>query len=250
MSYKVKLEIFEGPLDLLLYFIKKDEINIYDIPISKITDQYLQYLEFMKLLDLNIAGEYLVMAATLMHIKSKLLLPPEEREAEEEEVKDPRQELVEKLLEYQKFKEAAAKLDIMEKGRKDIFKRQAPGDILSKDTQVRYFEANIFDLISAFSKILKEMPKETFHNIVKDEFTVEEKMHDIYHMLVARPKLMFTELFKDAKNKFEIVVTFLSILELIRLKEIKVYQKHMFDEIEIIRNTESMKPGIHSSGAL
>ena len=114
MSYKVKLEVFEGPLDLLLYLIKKEELDIYDIPIAKITDQYLEYLELMKLLDLNIAGEFLVMAATLIHIKSKLLLPPDEVQAEDAEEADPRAELVKRLLEYKKFKEAASELSSME----------------------------------------------------------------------------------------------------------------------------------------
>jgi len=121
MTYKVKLEVFEGPLDLLLYLIKKEEIDIYDIPIAKITDQYLEYLELMKLLDLNIAGEFLVMAATLIHIKSRMLLPPDQLEGEEKEEEDPRAELVRRLLEYKKFKEAATELSHMEKQQKNYF---------------------------------------------------------------------------------------------------------------------------------
>ena len=126
MTYKVKLEVFEGPLDLLLYLIKKEEVDIYDIPIAKITDQYLEYMELMQLLDLNIAGEFLVMAATLMHIKSKLLLPPDQTETAQEE-EDPRAELVRRLLEYKKFKEAASELSHMESHQKHFFARVGSG---------------------------------------------------------------------------------------------------------------------------
>jgi len=243
MTYKVKLEVFEGPLDLLLYLIKKEEIDIYDIPIARITDQYLEYLELMKLLDLNIAGEFLVMAATLIHIKSKMLLPPEEVEGEEKEDEDPRAELVKRLLEYKKFKEAASQLSHMESHQRHFFARVAPG-LQDPDEQVKneFFEASLFDLITAFTKVLKEIPKEAFHEVVKDEFTVSEKIHDIIHFLVERPVILFTDLFKKAKNRLEVITTFLAILELIRLKEVVVRQASPFDEIEVIKNTESMRP--------
>jgi len=157
MTYKVKLEIFEGPLDLLFYLIKKDELNIHDIPISTITEQYLQYLEMMRMLDLDIAGEFLVMAATLMHIKSKMLLPQDEKQSEQEE-EDPRAELVKKLLEYRKFKEAAEELKNRESRQKEVFPSPGTKECASDDSEL-YFEANIFDLLSAFSKVLKEIPK-------------------------------------------------------------------------------------------
>ena len=238
MTYKVKLEIFEGPLDLLLYFIKKDEINIHDIPIAKITDQYLQYLDFMKMLDLNIAGEFLVMAATLMHIKSRMLLPQEELEQMEEEV-DPREELVRKLLEYKRFKEAASKLQDAEKRSKETFTRTVPEDIPEgADIGEKHFEASIFDLISAFTKVLKEIPKETFYEVIKDEVTVSEKIHEIFHLLVKYPALSFFNLFKDAKSKMEIIATFLALLELMRMKEVFVRQEKQFGDIMIIRNEE------------
>ena len=250
MTYKVKLEVFEGPLDLLLYLIKKEEVDIYDIPISKITDQYLEYLELMQLLDLNIAGEFLVMAATLMHIKSKLLLPPDETEGEDKEEQDPRAELVRRLIEYKKFKEAAAELQHMESHQKHFFARV--GIAVPEDTSPvkdEYFEASLFDLITAFTKVLKDIPKETFHNIVKDEFTVSEKIHDILHLFVDAQKMFFTDLFKKAKNKIELITIFLALLELIRLKELVVVQVSPFAEIEIIRNTEAMKPSSDSSTA-
>lgn len=233
MSYKVKLEVFEGPLDLLLYLIKKNEIDIYDIPIATITEQYLEYLELMHMLDLNIAGEFLVMAATLIHIKSKMLLPPEEKEILPEEEEDPREELVRRLIEYKKFKEVAGVLQDLEAERKKMFTRAAGIEL---DSSERFFEASLFDLISALTRVLKDVPKEIFQEIVKDEFTVEQKIHDLLHMLVRTPVIYLSELFKKAKNKLEIIATFLAILELIRLKEILVVQKQSFGEIEVIRN--------------
>jgi segregation and condensation protein A len=241
MTYKVKLDVFEGPLDLLLYLIKKEEIDIYDIPIAKITDQYMEYLELMKLLDLNIAGEFLVMAATLMHIKSRMLLPPDQLEEEAEE-EDPRAELVKRLLEYKKFKEAASELAHMESYQKHLFPRVGIGADAAEEGRSEFFEANLFDLITAFTKVLKDVPRETFHEVIKDEFTVAEKMHDIIHMLVERPVVVFTELFRAAKNKDEIVTTFLALLEMIRIKEVLVRQAAPFAEIEILRNTESINP--------
>ena len=171
MTYKVQLEIFEGPLDLLLYLIKKEEVNIYDIPIARVTEQYLDYLNLMQLLDLKLAGEFLVMASTLMQIKSKLLLPVEERKQEEEE-EDPREELVRRLLEYKKFKEVAERLERLEQAQSQVFRRRASGQIEDQagaDGE-EYFEASLFDLISAFSKILKVIPREEFLEIIKDEF--------------------------------------------------------------------------------
>lgn len=243
---KIKLEVFEGPLDLLLYLIKKEEIDVYDIPIAKITEQYLEYLEFMKLLDLNIAGEFILMAATLMHIKSKMLLPPDPNEVKQEEEIDPRLELVQKLLEYKKFKEAAGQLFEMELRQKDVFGRSFAYDIKSEQEDAKpSFEASLFDLITAFNKILKDIPKDVFFEVIKDEFTVEGKMHDIFHLLVNTPVVLFSDLFKDAKNKFEVVTTFLAILELIRLKEIVAIQKEAFAEIRIERNPENIRPVSH-----
>lgn len=248
MSYKVKLEVFEGPLDLLLYLIKKEEIDIYDIPITKITEQYLEYLGLMEVLDLNIAGEFLVMAATLMHIKSKLLLPPEEvvQEEEAEEV-DPRMELAQKLLEYKKFKEVAGQLREMEDKRSKLFTRRVTERVKTDSEGKAYFESDIFSLISAMSSVLKNFSREELYEIVKDEFTVEEKVHELIHMLVIKPVIYFVELFEKAKNKLEIITTFLALLELIRLKEVIIRQQEAFGKIEIIRNRENIKPILKSS---
>jgi len=240
-SYKVSLDVFEGPLDLLLYLIKKDEVNIYDIPIAKILAEYLQYIELMKLLDLNVAGEFIVMAATLIQIKSKMLLPVEEKTEEEElEELDPRAELVKKLLEYRRFKEAALLLRKKEEHRREHFVR-AQQEASQEDV---YFEANLFDLINAFTKALKDVPKELFLEVIKDEFTVEKKVHDILHYLIDEPKILITDLFDRAKSKLEIIAIFLSILELIRLKEIIIVQKGLFESILIMRNKDNIKSAI------
>ncbi|MFA5356700.1 MAG: segregation/condensation protein A [Candidatus Omnitrophota bacterium] len=243
MSYKIKLEIFEGPLDLLLYLVKKDHLNIYDIPIAKVTEQYLKYLDIMRLLNLNIAGEFLVMAATLMQIKSKMLLPIDESKQEEEEQGDPRAELVKRLLEYEKFKEIAQDLRQRETDQRDIFKRpKASEQDLPQDNEEVYFEASLFDLITAFSSALEGVSKEVFYEVIKDEFTVEAKVHDILHMLLVSSSLRLSDLFGKAKNKIEIVVTFLAILELTKMKEIVARQKGLFQDIEIIRNKENIIP--------
>jgi segregation and condensation protein A len=246
MSYKIKLEIFEGPLDLLLYLVKKEHLNIYDIPIAQVTEQYLAYMELMRLLDLNIAGEFLVMAATLIEIKSKMLLPQPPAEAGQEPEEDPRLELIRRLAEYEKFKEIAQELRQMEEKQQQVFKRPKtelalPEEEAGGEKEV-YFEASIFDLINAFSQVLKDVPKELFYEVVKDEFTIEEKIHQILHLLLDESAIKLSSLFEKAKNKFEIIVTFLSILELIRLKEIIVRQKVLFADIEIIRNKENITP--------
>ncbi|MDD5005208.1 MAG: segregation/condensation protein A [Candidatus Omnitrophica bacterium] len=240
--YKVKLDVFEGPLDLLLYLIKKNEVNIYDIPISKILAQYLEYLELMKMLDLNVAGEFIVVAATLMHIKSKMLLPPDEKPLEEELIEeDPRAELVKRLLEYKRFKEAAMLLREKEEYRREHFVRLQK-EVTAEDGV--YFEANLFDLISAFTKALKDVPKELFFEVIKDEFTVEKKVHDILHYLVSESKIFLFDLFSRAKNKIEIIAIFLSVLELIRLKEIIIVQKDIFSDILIMRNKDNIKANV------
>lgn len=238
MSYKLKLDVFEGPLDLLLYLVKKNHLDIYNIPIAKITEQYIQYLELMRLLDLNVAGEFLVMAATLLEIKSRMLLPQPQVEVEEEE--DPRLDLVRRLLEYQKFKEVALNLREKEVARQQVFTRVAlPQGEASEEV---YFEASLFDLISAFSKALKEVPKEIFYEVIKDEFTVDQKIHDILHLLLIQPVVLLQDLFGKAKNKLEIIAIFLGVLEIIRLKEISIRQKGIFGSIEILRNQENIIP--------
>jgi len=245
MDYKIKLEMFEGPLDLLLYLVKKDHLNIYDIPIAKVTSQYLDYINLMQLLDLNIAGEFLVMAATLMQIKSKMLLPASELTLEEEET-DPRAELVKRLLEYEKFKQIAENLREREISQQDVFKRPRTDSLKefkqqgSKDDT--YFEASIFDLINAFSQALKDVPREVFYEVIKDQFTVEQKVHDILHLLLVETEVKLSSLFSQTKSKLEIIVVFLAILELAKMKEIVARQNAAFEDITILRNKENIIP--------
>lgn len=236
-EYKVKLEMFEGPLDLLLYLIKRDEIDIYDIPIEHITAQYLQFIEMFKMLDLDVAGEFVVMAANLIYIKSRALLPvsvqPPEEETEEE---DPRWELVRQLLEYKKFKEAAAHLGQREAERQGIFARVqgGPEDAVPERP---LGDVSVFDLINAFNKILKRIDgkRENLAEIFEENFSVADKIDLILKMTSTGVGLRFTELFTDAASRGEIVVTFLALLELIRLKQLRCTQSEPFAEIEIVR---------------
>lgn len=244
MGYKLRLEMFEGPLDLLLYLIKKNDIDIYDIPIAEITDQYLEYIEAMKTLDLNMVGDFLVMAATLMHIKSKMLLPPDPL-AEEKEEEDPRDELVRRLEEYKKFKEIAEQLKDKEGTRQDLFPRildEAVINEIKEDAKEVMIEATLFDLINALSQALKKIPETTTYQVTREEFTVEQKIHAILHFLVEQDNINLGELFSKSENKMEVVVTFMAILELIRLKEVICVQKRLFEDILIQRNRLNEKP--------
>ncbi len=234
-EYKVKLEVFEGPLDLLLYLIKRDEIDIYDIPIEHITKQYLAYLEVFKILDLDVAGDFVVMAANLIYIKSRSLLPvsqqPPEEMAEED---DPRWELVRQLLEYKKFKDAAATLQQREIARENLFSRTPEKPDFTADRPIG--EVSMFDLINAFQNVLKRLNKvENLREIFEENFTVSDKIDVIIKMTASNVALKFSELFAGAASRTEVVVTFLAVLELIRLKQIRVLQPSEFGEIEIVR---------------
>lgn len=247
MSYKVKLEVFEGPLDLLLYLIKKEELNIYDIPITLVTAQYLEYLNLMELLDLDIAGEFLVMAATLMQIKSKMLLPPDPDGIETDEA-DPRADLIKRLLEYKAFKDAAERLHLFELERAKLFTRTGVEPEVDPN-DLSLLDVSLFDLIGAFTKVLKEIPNTDAHEVSKDEFSVAEKVHEIFHRLAKNATIYFSALFKQAKNKMEAITTFLAVLELVRLKEILVRQDAQFGEIEISRNAKAIEPIARNNGA-
>lgn len=231
MSYKIQLDVFEGPLDLLLYLIKKEELDIYDIPITKITEQYLEYLSLMEILDLEVAGEFLVMAATLMQIKSRMLLPPDPAGIETEEP-DPRSELVRRLIEYMAFKEAAQDLKGREMRRSEFFSRIGVEPERSPEDEA-FFEASLFDLMSAFKGVLAGLPQDSAHEIFKDEFSVSEKIEEITNRLFKEPVLKFSQLFRVAKNKVEGITIFLALLELIRLKKVRVHQSERFGEIDI-----------------
>ena len=239
----VKLEVFEGPLDLLLHLIKKNEIDIYNIPIAVITQQYLEYLEMMKSLNLDVAGEFLLMAATLLHIKSKMLLPPaEEAAAEEGEEKieeDPRAELVRRLLEYQRFQEAALNLSREPLLERDVFARKFfEKNLLEGAEEFLAGEATLFDLLEAMKRVLQGIPPEDFQEISLEQMSIKEKVIQIMDRLWEMESLTFAELFTPATPRQEILLTFLALLELLRLRLIKVYQAGSFGPIRIFSPVE------------
>ena len=239
MRYKLKLDVFEGPLDLLLFLIKKNDLDISDISLVEVTDQYMAYIDMMKVLNLTIVGDFLVTAATLMQIKSRMLLPPDPVDTEEEEA-DPQDELTRRLLEYKRFKEAAEALQAREVARQEYFPRMIDPEERQKwrdEAKEVYYDVGLFDLINALSAALKKVPEETAHEIERDEFTVEEKIHELLDILAAKRVVKLSNLFRKARGKTEVIATFLAVLELIRLKEIKAVQKRLFEEIEIIRYT-------------
>ena len=228
--YTVKLEIFEGPLDLLLHLIRRNQVDIYDIPIATVTDQYLDYLNMMRSLNLDVAGEFLLMAATLLQIKSKTLLPlPPEEETEEGE--DPRAELVNRLLEYQKYKEAAARLHERDMLDRNIF---VQGDQAEGSEDRGLVEVGVFELIEALKDVLNRASIEAAYDITLDRITIEERIAQILEAVnLERSGLLFSSLFSGVSSKEEIILTFLALLELIKMRMIKVYQRTPFGPIEI-----------------
>ena len=223
MSTHVQLEIFEGPLDLLLHLIKKNEVSITDIPIAAITEQYLATLELMQSLNLDIAGEFLVMAATLIHIKSRMLLPAGADEPDEDEGIDPRDELVRRLLEYQRYKDAASVLEQREILTRDVFIR---GGASEEEAGPRGFrETSIFELLGALKRVIERLPKDVFHEVTLEKITVREKMTFLLDRLHEGGSLVFETLFDQAKTRMEIVVTFLAMLELVKVRAIRIVQE-------------------------
>jgi segregation and condensation protein A len=233
-DYKVELEIFEGPLDLLLYLIRRDEVNVHDIPISRITEQYVEYLELMKMLDLNIAGEFVLMAATLMHIKSRMLLPPAERPEEEGEPEaDPRLELVRQLLEYKRFKEVAHELHRLEVDQAATFSRHEEDRSLVAAAERPLAEVGLFDLLAAFNEVLKRATEGPVAEILGDEVRVADRIRDIRRIVQQTDVVRFADLFPSGATRMEIVATFLAMLELIRLDAILAFQRQPFGPIEL-----------------
>src|SRR5579872_4729900 len=238
-EYKVKFEVFEGPLDLLLYLIRKEEVDIYDVNLTQLAAQFIEYIEVMRLLDLEIAGEFLVMASTLMYIKSRELLPLDQQVQTEgeDEGEDPRWELIRQLVEYKKFKDAAAQLQTLEARQEDIFPR-VPGKIeFEAEAAPAKPEAGIFDLLNAVNGILKRFTDKvaSTREIYEDKWTVSEKIEFVRNIITERGTVKFSELFEKAANRAEVVCTFLALLELIRLKQIVCAQPEPFAEIEISR---------------
>lgn len=233
--YQVRLENFEGPLDLLLHLIKKSEINIYDIPIALITKQYLEYLSFMKSLNLAVAGEFLVMAATLVQIKSKMLLPVDEQAGDEEEGPDPREELVQRLLEYKQFKEAARELDDRERTWREIFAKEPVPVVVGPPKDLALDQVTLFDLVDALQSVVARLPSGRLMEIVPDHLTVRDRMNAILERLEGKESVTFTSLFEGQQHRLIAIVTFLALLELIRVKVIRVFQAESFGAILVTR---------------
>ncbi len=232
----VKLPMYDGPLDLLLDLIKKNEMDVYDIQVSVITSQYLEYLARIKELDLEIAGEFIVMAATLLYIKSKMLLPQDGTELDEDGL-DPRAELVRRLLEYQAFKHAAKELGFLEDERGKVFTRQLSEYYLSEmdagDVDIDNFSANLYDLLTAFQNVLSKTANEAMHEVFEQIVTIEDKMTEIRTRLIEKKRMVFSELFKTGWTRNLLIVTFLAVLEIVRTKIARVTQDKQYGEIYI-----------------
>ncbi|MBT45135.1 MAG: chromosome segregation protein ScpA [Deltaproteobacteria bacterium] len=239
--YKVRIEIFEGPLDLLLYLIKKDEIDIYDISIERITKQYLRYIQTFKLLNIDLASEFIVMAANLMYMKSRALLPRSEQPPEEDsDEDDPRWELIRQLIEYKKFKDAANVLAQKARKQEDVFANAPEKAESAKPETAPLAEISIFDLIRAFQGVLKRFEEaHDLGDIIDDRFTVSDKMDMLLKSLSPGQSMPFKSLFASASTKSEVIVTFLALLELMKLNQFVVWQDQILGEIEIERRSGS-----------
>ena len=246
-EYTVKFEVFEGPLDLLLYLIKKEEVDIYEVNLTKLATQFVAYIEMMREFDLEIAGEFLVMASTLMYIKSRELLPVDQRvETEgEEEGEDPRWELIRQLVEYKKFKDAAAQLQALEARQEGVFPR-VPGPLeFAEEAPAVKPGVSIFDLLNAVNGVLKRFStREDLRDIFEDQWTVSEKIEQLVAIIRQRGRVKFSELFAEATSRSEVVCTFLALLELIRLRQLVCTQPEPFGEIEISAAT-NVTPEAH-----
>jgi segregation and condensation protein A len=233
MAYKVKLESFEGPLDLLLFLIKKNEVDIYNIPVAAITQQYLEYLEIIQLLDLESASDFIFMAATLMRIKAQMLLPKPSIEEEDEAVEDPRRELVFRLLEYKRFKDAALGLAQQEDQARQLYPRGtfAIERAGLEEEMLISSDVTLFDLIAAFKRLVEQSKKVTVHHVIVINVTLEERIEYIQKMLADRNEIEFSALFRIEDDKIVWIVTFIALLEMIKQHFIRAIQPKPFDEI-------------------
>lgn len=229
----IRLEAFEGPLDLLLHLIKKEEIDIWNIPIAHITEQYLEYLAIMRDLNINLAGEWLMMAATLIYIKSRMLVPQEPKDgALEDQEEDPRSELVYQLLEHQKFKNAAEMLYTREEVENAVWNKP-PSEVLEDGGEV--VAVTLFELLRAFREVVKRFEAMRVMEVAQEDVTIEQKLADIRARFLVHDKIVFSSFFTEARSKRHLIVTFLALLEMVRLREVLLYQKKAFDEIQITK---------------
>ena len=244
-NYKVNLEVFSGPLDLLLHLIKVEEVDIYDIPIARITAQYLRYVEMMKNLDLEVAGEFILMAATLIRIKVRLLLPQDEADTDEP---DPREELIMALVEYKKYKEAGELLRDRMLAEEQHFVPPPPLDNVRERVDVTPM-TSLYDLMVAFRDVMKAQKPETVHNVNSRKVTIEDRMKAIVAFLSQREYATFTQLFADRPEKIVAIVTFIAVLELARLRRIRVYQAVPFSEVRVYPHLEQeVSPDVEIPG--
>lgn len=235
--YKIKLEHFEGPLDLLLFFIKRDELDIYDIPIHTITGEFLQYVHLIQMLDLETAGDFILLASTLMHIKARMLLPREVDEKGEEI--DPRTELVERLLEYKQFKEMSEEMsDLEAEQRRVSFRGNYEYDekIEPPDLETVLRNVTIFDLAKAFRKAIESVKPEPVHQIKKVNVSIDEQMTYLTSKLEAKKEVHFRELLSDMREKIRLVVTFIALLEMAKMGKIGIKESEHFNDFVIYRN--------------
>ena len=231
LDYTFRLEGFEGPLDLLLHLIQKNELDILNIPIALITEQYLEYLQLMKVLNLDVAGEYLLMASTLLHIKSKMLLPKSSEREEEEE--DPRAELIRRLLEYQKYKQAGGELEKRPMLDRDVFIRLMPAEPEEVPEEER-IEVNLLELLEAFRQVLERVKTETVHEVILEQLSVEDKIQEILTLLERENRsLTFHRLFPEQASRRVVIITLLAILELVKMKRIRIFQLAPFETIRV-----------------
>ncbi len=229
--YEVKLDVFEGPMDLLLYLIRKDELDIYDIPIAHITTQYLSFLQHIHQLDIEQASDFILMAATLLRIKSQMLLPREELGLNDEGEEDPKAELVRRLLEYQQFKDIADWLGVRKNERRDVFlRRQGPDDGVGESAQLR--PVSLFDLLAMYKHVLDTVPENLVHQIVEEEVSVAECIDYLLAVLARNSRISFIDLLQG-RDRQALIATFVGILELLKAQRVRVQQARPFDEIWI-----------------
>jgi segregation and condensation protein A len=250
-GYSVHLDMFDGPLDLLLHLIRKNEVDICDIPIADITRQYLDYIKLLKVLNLDVAGDFLLMASTLLHIKSRMLLPPDDQEEGEEEEGDPRAELIRRLLEYQQYKEAGMVIGARALLGQEVFERTWPDPALAGvRSEEGPLEVSLFELVDAFRALLARIPAESFHDVSPgDSLSIADCINEILSLLQEHDTLQFNELVRDEQTRERIIVTFLALLELCRLKLIRIFQNEECGAIWFVPAVATGQADVDDGGA-